>query len=233
MTHVIIDFEFTGLDNNFITDNEIVQMKLAVIEQDFGMEVKKRYCNNYCSNKPIGVHTLLFLHTERFENDPPFDKVQFEGLIPDQEDVTFYGFGIQQDIKMLAKYGIYLENYIDLREELQRSMYAQKMATEGSNLECVYYILTGKCPNHSNHLGIEELDTIVEIYHRSRGLILDQYIKYMPHGFCSGMPLDMYVVSNRRQADGYRFNNNDLLSKSLTHYIDLNEVDRDEPEDWI
>lgn len=232
MTHVIIDFEFTGLDNNFITDNEIVQMKLAVIEQDFGMQVKKRCCINYGSDKKIGVHTLLFLQTERF-SDRKFDKSEFEEIIPDQEDITFYGFGIQQDIKMLAKYGIHIERYIDLREELQRSMYAQKMATEGSNLECVYYILTGKWPNHSNHSGIEELDTIFEIYQHSHNIVLEEYIRYMPHGFCAGMPLDLYVLSNRRQADGYRFNNNDILAKSLTHYIDLNEQDLEEPEEWI
>ena len=33
------------------------------------------------------------------------------------------------------------------------------------------------------------------------------------------MPLDLYVDDNRRRADGYRYNNNDILAISLNHYI--------------
>ena len=38
------------------------------------------------------------------------------------------------------------------------------------------------------------------------------------------MPLDLYVDDNRRRADGYRYNNNDILAISLDYYINQAET---------
>ena len=38
------------------------------------------------------------------------------------------------------------------------------------------------------------------------------------------MPLDLYINDNRRRADGYRYNNNDVLATSLDYYIDQAEL---------
>jgi len=52
----------------------------------------------------------------------------------------------------------------------------------------------------------------------------------MPHGHCAGMPISQYTSNYRRSADGYRYNNSDLLAKSLTARIPA-YVSQDDDED--
>lgn len=50
MQTMLIDFEFTGLDNSYVTDNEIIQAKVM------NLQTGKVCCRNYRSEKRIGAH---------------------------------------------------------------------------------------------------------------------------------------------------------------------------------
>jgi hypothetical protein len=45
----------------------------------------------------------------------------------------------------------------------------------------------------------------------------------MPWGDYAGVPIRKYVEEERRRADGYRFNNSDLLAVSMDYWIEYNE----------
>lgn len=223
MKNIIIDFEFTGLDNSFITDNEIVQFKAMNTETGQTISV------NFSSDKNINAYGYLIHKTHKYEG-VKFSKTQFIATLSRIDaDITdtFYGFGTTQDKLMLKKYDIDIE-IKDMREIFQLSEYDSKMAIEGSGLEVVYYIVTGKIPDSTSHNGVDELHLMKEIYDEIGNIKPKQYFEVMPHGHCAGMPLEDYVERYRRAADGYRFNNNDLLSRSLSNEIEKSEcIDND------
>lgn len=220
--HLIIDLEFTGLDNTYTTNNEIVQLKLLNTQT----QVPGLY--NYPSVKPIGAHAQLFLKTDRFKCNQLFDKQQFMYAVKQVtgeeslDNIHFYGFGNHQDMYMLRKYGINITIY-DLREHFQRTTFEHRIANEGSNLESVYLIVTGQYPSHADHSGLDELNTIYQLYLHAQQHQPNGYYTIMPHGHCAGMPVEQYVTDYRRAADGYRFNNHDLLSATLTNAIETIE----------
>lgn len=228
MKTAIIDFEFTGLDNGFITDNEIVQAKVC------NPDTLRSYCVNFSSTKKISAYGFLSHKTENYTGCDKFSKEKFELMLQDiqinSNDVIYYGFSTQQDALMLKKYGINIE-IKDIREMLQLSSYEQRMATEGSGLEATYYIVTGKLPELESHSGLDELRIIRELYECAIKIEQRKHFTVMPFGFCAGMPISKYVLTYRRQADGYRYNNNDTLSESLTSAIEAYEDEADD-EDW-
>jgi len=222
--NIVIDFEFTGLDNSYIKDNEIIEMKATCIETG------RALCRNYGTEKKLSAYTYLSHRKERYEGDK-FSKDEFWAfieLIKDGNEAIhfYYGFGVTQDMSMLAKYDIDI-SIIDIREKLQLSEFDYRLATEGSGLEAAYYIVTGKIPQIENHCGLDEIYIIAELYEASLNLELKEFLEFMPHGHCAGMPLKEYVELYRRAADGYRFNNCDTLSYSLTSVIENNEGDFD------
>lgn len=99
----------------------------------------------------------------------------------------YYGFGVQQDVLMLAKYDINIE-IVDIRELLQRSRFAERMATEGSGLKAAYLIVFGKTPSIKSHDGIAELQIIHELYRKATRLRKQTHLELMPFGHCAGMP---------------------------------------------
>lgn len=227
MQKAIIDCEFTGLDNTYISNNEIVQVKMM------NLRTKEVDCRCYRSKKPIGAYGRLLLGVKRY-NGELFDKSMFAkqleaiSIRPSQKTL-FFGYGVHQDVSMLAKYGVSVE-ILDIREMLQRSRFAERMATEGSGLESVYLIVFGKAPD-TTHDGPEELQAIYDLYRKAIRLKKQEHIGVMPHGHCAGMPLTEYVRQYRRAADGYRFNNDDLLAESLTASISR-YVSWDSDDEW-
>ena len=218
MQKVIVDCEFTGLDNTFVANNEIVQVKMM------NLKTKKTDCRSYSSEKPIGASARLLLGVNQFEGERfckehYCSQLEAIGISPNRK-ITYYGFGVQQDVAMLTKYDIEID-IVDIRQLLQRSRFAERMATEGSGLEAAYLIVFGKAPNIENHDGFAELHVIHDLYCKSVRLKKQSLLRLMPHGHCAGMPIAEYVRSYRRAADGYRFNNTDLLAKSLTANIPI------------
>jgi hypothetical protein len=228
MQKVVIDCEFTGLDNTYVSDNEIVQVKMM------NLRTQEVHCRSYGSKKPIGAYGQLLLGVKRYDEEL-FDKTMFrqqlEAIsIKPSRKTTFYGYGVQQDISMLAKYDVHID-IVDIRGLLQRSRFAERMATEGSGLESAYLIVFGKKPDSTTHDGPEELQVIYDLYRKAIRLKKQEHIDVMPHGHCAGMPLREYVQKYRRAADGYRHNNVDLLSASLTASIPR-YVPRDDDDEW-
>lgn len=228
MQKVIIDCEFTGLDNTYVSDNEIVQVKMM------NLRTQDVHCQSYGSKKPIGAYGQLLLGVKRYDEEL-FDKDMFrqqlEAInIKTSRKTIFYGYGVQQDISMLVKYDIGIE-IVDIRGLLQRSRFAERMATEGSGLESAYVIVFGKEPDHMTHDGPDELQVIYDLYRKAIRLKKQEHIGVMPYGHCAGMPLREYVKKYRRAADGYRYNNNDLLAASLTANIPTYTA-WDEDDEW-
>jgi hypothetical protein len=230
--NVILDIEFTGLDNTYTKDNEIIQVKMINMD---GNEL--RLSVNYFSDKEISAYGFLSHRVKRHEKkygkfsfDKFKDHLERIGVNYETDLITFYGFGTQQDVAMLAKYGINI-TVIDIREWFQRSKHELRMANEGSGLEATYYIVTGRHPELTTHDGIKELEIIADLYLQFKKIKkFNDVLSVMPHGHCAGMPLTDYVYQYRRAADGYRFNNTDLLSRSLDYRIESNEPEDDDDD---
>lgn len=220
MSRILIDIEFTGLDNSYISDNEIIQLKMK------NMNNGKIFIKNYGSNKELTAHVQLEHGVKKY-NEPLFNYLEFEYAITSinaEFSDIYIGFGVQKDIEMLKKYEIPIENIIDIREILQRSKHEVRIATEGSGLEEIYLIATGKSPSLISHSSFDELLLIEELFHIAMTIEKNEFLSVMPHGHCAGMPISQYIEQYRRAADGYRYNNSDILSESISHWIDILEA---------
>lgn len=217
MKKIIIDFEFTGLDNSFISDNEIVQFKAMNVDSG------ETICVNYNSEKEINSYGYLIHKVKKYEG-VKFTMIEFIhtlDTIGASIDDEFYGFGTTQDTLMLKKYGInFITPIKDIREMYQLSDFDFKLALEGSGLEVVYYTVTNEITELTNHNGTDELFLMNRLLTHVKDLKLKKYFAVMPFGFCAGMPLGEYIIKYRRSSDGYRYNNSDLLAQSLTHTIE-------------
>lgn len=234
-TKVLIDFEFSGLDNSYITDNEIVQMKFRYLGNDSNHDHTPR-SYDFSSKKKIGAYGAILLQAVRYQTFK-FTKERFlkwlsvpnfkTNVMPlteqDLDNFEFYGFSPQQDILMLKKYGINIK-ITDIREWIQLSKHEVRLATEGSSLECCYYIVCEKFPNLQSHDGEAEIELMFELFLKASKLKKKKYLTVMPFGFAASMPILEYIQLHRRQADGYRWNNNDLLSRSITNAIEEYEA---------
>lgn len=212
---ILIDLEFTGLDNTFINDNEIIQVKL------FDLDNNKQIIKNFYSKKKLTAHVQLEHLVERYENEPIFSLEEFEKMLTElasDSEFNFYGFSIEKDIEMLDKYGIKL-NIIDIKKHFQKSNFAYRMATEGHGLEECYLIIVGEHPPKSNHADFSEMFLIKALYDKMNEVEADEFLSIVPFGHCSGMDIKQYVIDYRKQADGYRYNNNDDFSRSLDFAI--------------
>jgi len=148
-------------------------------------------------------------------------------------DSEFWGFGVEQDVKMLAKYGINI-TINDIRTHFQCTEFAYRMATEGSGLEPTYLIVTGEYPPVISHSDFSEMILIETLFHKIKDYDADTYMSVVPFGHCSGMRISDYVQEYRRQSDGYRYNNSDAFAYALDAAIEELEYieDDDMDEDW-
>ncbi len=224
MKQIIIDFEFTGLDNNFITDNEIVQMKGKCL--DTGVSI----CAVFNSKIPSGAGAYLKHRIGKVDN-PLFSRNEFYSNIGTLLDVgegcDLIGYSIKRDIAMLKKYEIANYPNIDILDILCTSKYEEQLARQGRAMETAYYIVTGKLPNLKDHGGIQEIELIEEMYLAVKDEPRNEFMKFVPYGPYAGMPINDFIMENRRMADGYRFNNEDLYSRSLTEAILIGEYGED------
>ncbi len=231
---IIIDLEFTGLDNQFINDNEIVEVKLM------SLNTSKTACKIFDTKKKIDAGALIKTKINQVGATDLFSKEEFHVLVESIKsttytDVEFILWRVSLDIKMLGKYDISIPKITDVQELLRLTSLEQRMAIEGSSLECCYYYLTNNIVD-IQHNGIDELKYINELYQHIlfKYVIpekLNQLLNYVPFGAFAGMPISDYVIQERRKADGYRYNNNDLFSRSLDYAIEATEMNH-EDEDY-
>ena len=211
---VIIDLELNGLPR-YHFDPEITQVKMKNLTNG------KSVCHNFKTLKKgfgRGYYGLI-------KGDKLFSKKEFAKLLETigaSDKDAFYGFSIETDKEVLASYDIHLSTYVDIQEQLMlKKKYELPMAMGGRSLEFCYYLVTKEVVT-VDHNSSDELALIERLFYATRGK-KQKYLTVYPWGPGAGLPLDMFVNDNRRRADGYRYNNNNILSTSLDYYA--NEAD--------
>lgn len=212
---IIIDFEFNGL-SRYGFQPEINQIKMKNLTNG------KSVCQNFKThNKGFGRGYYGLIKGEKFFSQKEFKRLL--GEIGASEKDAFYGFSIKTDKELLSSYNIYLSTYIDIQEQLMlKKKYERPMAMGGRSLEFCYY-LVAKEVVAVDHNTADELALIERLFYATRGK-KQKHLTVYPWGEEAGMPLDLYINDNRRRADGYRYNNNDILAISLDYYINQAET---------
>jgi hypothetical protein len=220
MKNILIDLEFTGLDNTYVQDNEIVQLKLMDADTGAGL------CRDFKANKSVSLYHQVYCGlVGQYPGEKLFSAAAFAealekiGVEPGDE-LRYYGYSVSTDRAMLKKNGLAIE-IVDLQEKIRLNpKYERDLAVGCASMEAAYLLLTGKKPPLDTHLRLAELDLVREIFHQVvKFTDCNELLTLMPHGHCAGMPISQYVSEYRRAADGYRFHNCDLLAESLTAEI--------------
>lgn len=211
---IIIDFEFNGLPR-YGFQPEITQVKMKNLTNGNAV------CQNFKThNKGFGQGYYGLIKGDKLFSQKEFYKLLKTIGASDKD--AFYGFSIETDKELLSSYNIYLSTYIDIQEQLMlKKKYERPMAMGGRSLEFCYY-LVAKEVVAVDHNTADELALIERLFYATRGK-KQKYLTVYPWGPEAGMPLEDYIDDNRRRADGYRYNNNNILSKSLDHYIEREE----------
>lgn len=211
---IIIDFEFNGLPRYNFTP-EINQIKMKNLTNG------KSVCQNFKThNKGFGRGYYGLIKGNKLFSQAEFYKLL--AIIGASDKDAFYGFSIKTDKELLSSYNIYLSTYIDIQEQLMlKKKYEHPMAMGGRSLEFCYYLVTKEAVT-VDHNSADELTLIEKLFFATRGK-KQKHLTVYPWGPEAGMPLDLYVDDNRRRADGYRYNNNDVLATSLDYYINQAE----------
>ena len=212
---IIIDFEFNGLPRYGFMP-EIAQVKMKNLTNG------KSVCQNFKThNKGFGRGYYGLIKGDKLFSQKEFYKLLKTIGASDKD--AFYGFSIETDKELLSSYNIYLSTYIDIQEQLMlKKKYERPMAMGGRSLEFCYY-LVAKEVVAVDHNTADELALIERLFYATRGK-KQKHLTVYPWGQEAGMPLDLYVDDNRRRADGYRYNNNDILATSLDYYINQEET---------
>ena len=212
--NIIIDLEFNGLPRYGFMP-EIAQVKMKNLTNG------KSVCQNFKThNKGFGRGYYGLIKGEKFFSQKEFYKLLKTIGASDKD--AFYGFSIKTDKELLSSYNLYLSTYIDIQEQLMlKKKYELPMAMGGRSLEFCYYLVTKEVVT-VDHNSADELAVIERLFYATRGK-KNKYLTVYPWGAEAGMPLDLYINDNRRRADGYRYNNNDILAISLDYCIDQAE----------
>ncbi len=213
---IIIDFEFNGLPR-YGFQPEITQVKMKNLTNGNAV------CQNFKThNKGFGQGYYGLIKGDKLFSQKEFYKLLKTIGASDKD--AFYGFSIETDRELLLSYDIHLSTYVDIQGQLMlKKKYELPMAMGGRSLEFCYYLVTKEVVT-VDHNSADELALIERLFYATRGK-KQKYLTVYPWGPEAGMPLEDYIDDNRRRADGYRYNNDNILSKSLDHYIEREEED--------
>ena len=233
MKNIIIDLEFNTLPKYNIS-SEICCVLLHNVDNN------KTIIKSFKTNNPIyiGAKYCMGFSNINENADSLFSKDEFISLLQaidveyneTDSETTYYGFGIKTNKSVLKQYGILFRNYVDMQDQCHLlDSLEMNMCIHGSSLEVVYTLITDK-QLQCTHGTDSELSALLVIYNyiKENKDNLNVYLNYFPFGDIAGMPLEKYVVDERRRADGYRYNNDDILSTSLNEYIFLEECRDDD-----
>lgn len=227
MRRIILDLEFTGLDNDYIKDNEIIS--LSWLDMDTGE--KWSYLYGATRSITTGASFITWITDEKIKGLPLFSAETFFALF-DTVNCEFYGFGNSTDQKMLGKYGIWID-FVDLQWEMRKNtQYEEKMALEGCSFECCYFYATGK-KFQKLHSETNEVEAMFELYNKLQeadASVKKDFISIVPFGRFAGMSIEQVVLEERRFADGYRYNNNDPFADALSMQMYYNEEEDDDDD---
>lgn len=236
---VFIDFEYTGIDNELSTDNEVIAMYLLE-------EWKPLIAKIYSSDKENTVGSFLVngITKEMQEWKPKYDSKEIltalwvDTVYQLAKDFVFYWYWIKTDqekaFRGLDLFFSELE-YIDIQELFHSNKKtAKQLIIHWDSLNVVSKLYLDKIPSHTTWEEVVIMKELLEL------ITSDEYKKaqtpyyiYVPYGFAKWAEIKEFVENSRRTADGIRYNNDNLYSKTLDHYC--NEVDyeiwREEEDD--
>jgi hypothetical protein len=250
--NIVVDFEFNCLPR-WNQQAEICKILLLNTNNN------KTYTKVFKTEKPISVGSNICMNwsldntnaTDLFSESEWYkalsvvlDKEVDENI---HDEINLFGFGIKTDKEVLSTYVrkiSYRYYYYDLADFFRLTSKENEllMCNEGSSLECCYYYINQK-PLNVNHGDDSELEAIYNIYQYVENCFINEnenwrlHLTIFPFGNFAGMDLIDYCEDYRRQADGYRYNNDDLLSVSITASIweiekDYNDWDDDDDDDF-
>ena len=104
MKNIVIDLEFTGLDNTHFQDNEIIQLKLMDADSGGGV------CINYTANKPVSLYHQVYYGLDgqypgkTLFSAPAFAKALKKLSIKPGVERQYFGYSVSTDRAMLKKY---------------------------------------------------------------------------------------------------------------------------------
>lgn len=229
----IIDFEFTGIDCELKNDNEISQAKVISINSQSGNCVQYALSNE---------HTKTVYNSKQLELSEGVKKplCNLSQLYSDLEigltivEPIFYAWAPSQDLIMLDKYKSSVEELpviIDIADMCRKIPTLEKaMIINGHTMEAVYHTIFGEQTNCS-HDDNSELKAVKKIYNyvvKHEDYKEENLLNFYPFGHLKGMSLKSVCYNHRRSADGYRHNNDNLLSNSLNHWCDIVDNDDDD-----
>ncbi len=244
--NIIVDLEFNCLPR---WNQQAEICKILVLNTNNN----KTYTKVFKTEKPISVGSNICMNwsldnsnaTDLFSENEWYkalsavlDKEVDENIY---DEINLFGFGIKTDKEILSTYFRkidYKYDYYDLSDFFRLTSKENEllMCNEGSSLECCYYYINQK-PLNVNHGDDSELEAIYNIYQYVENCFINenencQYrFTIFPFGNFAGMNLVYYCEDHRRQADGYRYNNDDLLALSLNDCIHRIEY-AEEEEYW-
>lgn len=191
---IIIDFEFTWLDNSFIKDNEIISMSYFDIDK----KISKVFY--FSTNKKNTVTSFLKngITEEDQKDNPLFSKNFFLNTI-DIENSDIYGFGTSSDKKMLAKYDINFEYKDDIQAMLRKTKYEETIAKEWRSFESCCYIVLNEIFNQV-HKWTYEVDKMYDLFQIATKLREERILKYVPYGGYAWMLIEDFVKENPERA---------------------------------
>lgn len=197
MKRIIIDFEFTWLDNSFVKDNEIISMSYADIDTK---ESKVFY---FASKKKNTITSFLKngITLEEQKGQPLFSKELFDSII-DVENSEFYGFCIGTDKKMLEKYGISFDYTGDIQSMLRKTKYEEQMALEWRAFETCCYIVLGEIFD-KEHKWTYEVDKLIELFNKAMEYKEDRLLRYVPYGWFAWMLIKDFAKEYPKKALSY------------------------------
>lgn len=236
---VFIDFEYTGIDNELSKDNEVIAM--YILE-----EWKPLVHRIYSSTKENTVGSFLVngITKEMQEGKPKYNSKEIltvlwvDTVYQLAKNFVFYWYWTTTD-KEKAFVGLDLSfsdlEYIDIQEIFySNKKTAEQLIIHWNSLNVVSKIYLNKIPSHATWEEVVVMKELLEL------ITSDEYKKeqtpfyiYVPYGFAKWMLIEDFVDMSRRSADWIRFYNDNLYSKTLDHYCDLNdnEIYDDEEED--
>lgn len=239
---LIIDFEFTWLDNKVTQDNEIISMSIINID------TKKKWNYIFDTKKENELWSFLINWISRKDqlwkkkfSDSIFMDILFEYCkdknwkfeFNEKEDkLILYWFWISTDKMMLEKYIKNFEktitkDYKDIQDLIRISNCKDirwvdiefSMAMNWCSIETTYFLLTWK--KIKSHSWTYEIEALLELFKKCdiENVDTTKFYEYVPFWVFKWMKIKDYAFLYERNAFWYMSSNDDRFSDSISEYM--------------
>ncbi len=236
--NLIIDFEFTGLDNKYFDKNEILAFSILDIDNPC-----KKDCFIFKTDTPNSIGSKLV--NQITKNDitvnQKFSAKFFYDVIRDYcwdiTDIWLFWFGISTDKSFMRKYDLYWQrwtrdwynfDYQDISDivklidiKIDWLTIEEQMLINGNRQEVVYKLLTWK--DLKNHTWTHEVEAQYDMIQVMLWQNVRESLKYVPFGWFKWMSIIEYCWEEEKRAYGYAMNNTDIFAISLALQLGIIE----------